>query len=117
MLVTVFTETPDNVSISQPSEIGPLVEGQTYGIRCDIVNVAPVRNLSLYCYKGDDVVFTRTFDDIRVGPVNQSAVVKLMAHRDDHGTEIWCEAKMNFLPGPDVPSILSQRRELNVLCK
>lgn len=113
-----LTETPDSVSMSEPSQTGPLVEGENYRMQCDIVNVAPVRNLSVHWHKGNEVFYTETFNESSVYPVNKSSVLDLTAHRDDNGTQIWCEAKLNFWPtGPNVPSIQSQSHEPNVLCK
>lgn len=107
--------------MSELSQTGPLVEGKNYGMQCDIVNVAPLRNLSVNWHKGKEVFYTETFNEsgiYPVYPVNASSVLNLMAHRDDNGTQIWCEAKLNFWPtGPNVPSTQSQSHEANVLCK
>uniref|UniRef100_A0AAX7V518 Ig-like domain-containing protein n=1 Tax=Astatotilapia calliptera TaxID=8154 RepID=A0AAX7V518_ASTCA len=60
-------------------------EGQQFAIQCDIVNVAPAKNLSV---------------------VYKSSVLTLTAHRDDDGAEIWCEAKLNLWPDEQGPPLV-----------
>ncbi|XP_070703581.1 hemicentin-1 [Pempheris klunzingeri] len=115
LTVTVY-KTPDSVSLSPPSQMGPLVEGQKYRMQCDIVDVAPVRNLSVYWHKGNEIFHSDTFDETTLLPVNKSSIFDWTAHRDDNGSQIWCEAKLNFEPEvPNLPSNLSKSQELIVL--
>lgn len=109
---------PDSVSMSHLSQMVPMVEGQTYRMQCDIVNVAPVRNLSVNWHKGNKVFYTQTFDESHQTPVNMTSVYNLTAHRDDNGAQIWCEAKLKFEPtAPNPPAIQSNSHEMNVQCK
>lgn len=109
---------PDNVRMSSLRELGPLIEGEKYPLQCDILNVAPARNLSVHWHKGNEVFYKETFQDHGVDPVTMTSVVNLTAHRDDNGTQICCEAILDFWPiGPKLPSIQSERHEVNVLCK
>lgn len=108
---------PDSVSMSI-SQAGPLVEGTSYRLLCDILNVAPVGILSVRWHKGSKVFHTETFNKSTVRPDNRSSSVRLLAERDDNGTMIWCEAKLNFGPtGPDIIPTKSQPHEVIVLCK
>lgn len=108
---------PDSVSMSM-SQPGPLVEGQQYPIQCDVLNVAPVGILSVHWHKGSEVFHNETFKGSTVFPENRSSSVSLLASRDDNGTLIWCEAKLNFGPtGPDIIPTKSQPHEVVVLCK
>ncbi|XP_045888380.1 hemicentin-2-like isoform X2 [Micropterus dolomieu] len=112
--VTVY-KMPDSVSMSHLSQMVPMVEGQTYLMQCDIVNVAPVRNLSVNWHKGNKVFYTQTFDESHLTPVNKTSVYSLTAHRDDNGAQIWCEAKLKFEPtAPNPPAIQSNSHEMNV---
>lgn len=96
----------------------PLIEGKKYSVRCDVTNVAPVRNLRVSWHKGNKVFDTQTFDDSSTLPVNKSPVTSLTAERDDDGTEIWCEAKLMFEPtAPTLPSSRSNSVKVQVLCK
>lgn len=111
--VTVYN-LPESVSISQPSEMGPMVEGKQYRMQCDIVNVKPLRNLTVHWHKGNKIIATDTFDQSSPSfPVNTSSFYDLTAQRGDNGTEIWCDAKLDFLP--DLHTIHSKSREVIVL--
>ncbi|XP_040917730.1 leucine-rich repeats and immunoglobulin-like domains protein 1 isoform X2 [Toxotes jaculatrix] len=95
--VTVY-KTPDSVSLSQLSEMGPMVEGRMYRMQCDIAEVAPAKNLSVYWYKGNEISFTDAFSEPSASPVNKSSFYNVIPKSGDNGTQIWCEAKLNFLP-------------------
>lgn len=86
-------------------------------MRCDVLNVAPVKHLFLHWYKGNTLINTSVFDDPTVRPVNTSAAVTLLAHGDDDGSSIWCEAVMYFYwQGADSPTSRSQAYKMDVLC-
>ncbi|CAB1454198.1 unnamed protein product [Pleuronectes platessa] len=112
--VTVY-KMPDSVSMPQPSPSGSMAEGEKRRLRCDVTNVAPARNLSVLFHKGNKIVSTNTFSVASLEPVNVSAVYDLIAHKDDNGARIWCEAKLNFLtPGLQNTSKLSAPQEVIV---
>lgn len=95
-----------------------VVEGQAYSMQCDIVNVAPVSNLSVRWHKGNHMFHTDSFIDSTLYPLNKSSSISLIAHRDDNGTQIWCEAELDFKPtGPVLPATQSAPREVIVQCK
>ncbi|XP_030592672.1 intercellular adhesion molecule 1-like [Archocentrus centrarchus] len=111
--VNLLDEMPDSVSLKN---LNSMVEGQQYAIQCDIVNVAPARYLSVLWHKGNKILSPETFDESRPSPVNKSSVLNLIAHRDNDGTEIWCEAKLNLWPeaqGP--PTMPSKSHSVTVL--
>ncbi|XP_034750323.1 hemicentin-1-like [Etheostoma cragini] len=113
--VTVY-KMPDSVSMSQPSQTGPMVEGKKYRMQCDIVNVAPVGNLSVYWHKGNEIIYTEAFNKTSPSPANAASVFNLTAQRSDNGTQIWCEAKLEFSPSvPNLTAIRSKSHELVVL--
>ncbi|XP_030591989.1 intercellular adhesion molecule 1-like [Archocentrus centrarchus] len=101
--VTVY-KMPDSVSLKH---FNSMVEGQQYSIQCDIVNVAPARNLYVLWHKGNKVLLSQNFDESRPSPVNKSSVFNVTAHRDNDGTEIWCEAKLNLWPEKQGPPMMS----------
>lgn len=114
----VLTEPPDNLLISVTNSRLPVVEGNNYDVRCDVINVAPVGNLRVSWYKGDHVFHTQTFDDSTVYPANKSSVISLVANRNESGTDIWCEAKLVFEPtAPILPSSRSNPVSVTVMCK
>uniref|UniRef100_A0A669D379 Ig-like domain-containing protein n=1 Tax=Oreochromis niloticus TaxID=8128 RepID=A0A669D379_ORENI len=97
--VTVY-KMPDSVSLKN---LRTVEEGQQFAIQCDIVNVAPARNLSVLWHKGKKILSSQTFDESSPSPVSKSSVLTLTAHRDDDGAEIWCEAKLNLWPQEQGP--------------
>ncbi|KAM9843940.1 vascular cell adhesion protein 1-like [Aulostomus maculatus] len=106
---------PDSVSLSPSSPMGPMVEGEEYQMTCDIVNVAPARNLTVSWLIGQKVVHIQTFHDASSSPVNVSSVLLLPAHRDHHGGKICCQAGLNFEPPELKPLMMSsQPRVLTV---
>ncbi|XP_060945579.1 hemicentin-1-like isoform X2 [Limanda limanda] len=111
--VTVY-KMPESVSMPQPSQPSAMVEGEKRVLKCDVTNVAPARNLSVLFHKGNKIVSTETFSDSSLEPVNVSSVYHLIAHRDDNGARIWCEAKLT-LTGLQDTSKLSAPQEVIVL--
>lgn len=107
----------DTVSMSQPTETGSMVEGQKYRMQCDVTNVAPARNLTVQWHKGNKIIYEDTFTEASSAPVNKSSIFELTAHRDDNGTSVWCEAKLNFPQSEPNLSLPSKQRMVTVLCK
>lgn len=105
---------PDKVSLS--GHAGPLVQDREYEMRCDVFNVAPVKNLLVHWYKGNTIISTHTFDDLTVYPVNKSSAITLLADRGDHGMLIWCEATMSIWLRTELPANRSQAYKMEVLC-
>uniref|UniRef100_A0A673C4S5 Ig-like domain-containing protein n=1 Tax=Sphaeramia orbicularis TaxID=375764 RepID=A0A673C4S5_9TELE len=116
--ITVY-QMPQSVSLSQSNQDNPMVEGKKYQMRCDIVNVAPSRNLSVYWHKGDKIIHIDTFSNVSsLQPLNQSSAFELTAGREDNGSRIWCEAALNFGPsGPDLPPMESKSHDMIVQCE
>uniref|UniRef100_A0A3Q3QZL9 Ig-like domain-containing protein n=2 Tax=Monopterus albus TaxID=43700 RepID=A0A3Q3QZL9_MONAL len=111
--VTVY-KTPDSVSLS--GQTGPMEEGKQYLMQCDVANVAPASNLYVYWHKGKERFNIGTFNDTTPTPVNRSSTVTLTAHRDHDGTQIWCEARLHFMPtAPDTPAVPSKSHKMIVL--
>lgn len=107
--VTVY-RMPDSVSLAQPHET-VMLEGQEYNVQCSIINVAPVRNLSVQWYKGNKVFHVDNAFDETPLPVNKISVTNHVAHRDDDGAQIWCEAKLL----QDLPPVRSESQKMIVL--
>ncbi|XP_049416449.1 intercellular adhesion molecule 1-like isoform X2 [Epinephelus fuscoguttatus] len=113
--VTVY-KMPDSVSMTRPGQLGSMIEGETYRMRCDIVNVAPVANVSVHWYKGDQIIYTEKREGSTPFPDNISSAFDLTAQRGDNGTQFWCEAKLDLSPSvPNMPTVLSEPQEVTVL--
>lgn len=109
------TEMPDKVLIS--GHDNPLVQDRNYEMRCDVLNVAPVKNLFLHWYKGNTLINISVFNEPAAHPVNASAAITLLADGGDHGRSILCEAVMYFSRhGAKRLASRSQAYKMEVLC-
>ncbi|XP_067426373.1 intercellular adhesion molecule 5 [Thunnus thynnus] len=107
MPVITLYKTPDNVSISD-SYNDVMVEGIERQLTCDIINVAPVRNLTVKWYRGNEIVETQTFNDSTVTPMNVSSTLRIIPGRADDGAHFRCEAELHLGPkGPELIPITS----------
>ncbi|GAA6218120.1 intercellular adhesion molecule 1-like isoform X1 [Lates japonicus] len=115
-LPVIVYKKPKDVVMFHPSPKGPMVEGKDYPINCDIVDVAPARNLSLCLHNENKILECQSFAQPHLLPGIISSVFDLTAHRNLDGTQIWCEAEQNFSPqGPKLPWIKSKPLEVVVL--
>lgn len=99
------------------SHWGPMEEGQPYDLQCDAVDVVPTADLVVIWHKGDEIL-----DDSRFSSASNNAtwLTRLTPHRDDDGSEMWCEVIMHLLPtgqGHRDPAVKSERRKLTVRCE
>ncbi|XP_065110139.1 vascular cell adhesion protein 1-like [Paramisgurnus dabryanus] len=105
--VTVY-KTPDNVSINTVDR--PMIEGSQYQLQCDIVNVAPVKNLIVKWFKGETEVKSETFNNTMKTPVNETSTLEITANRSDNGTQYRCEAELNLgAKGPQPPPKMTSK--------
>ncbi|XDV12630.1 hypothetical protein PO909_001246 [Leuciscus waleckii] len=106
--VTIY-KTPDSVSISTVNHNGPMMERNQYELQCDVLNVAPVQNLTVNWYKGQTLVDQTIFTDTIKTPVNKTSKLLIRPDRADDGAQYWCEAKLELgeegpQPPPTAPS-------------
>ncbi|XP_029914521.1 hemicentin-1-like isoform X2 [Myripristis murdjan] len=113
VLQVVLYTFPDKVTIS--SNAGPdglMNEGKTYHFTCNIQKVAPVRNLAMKWYKGETLIKTDYFDNLKKEPVNQPAVLTFIPSRDDNNVQVRCEAHLDL--GPETPHLSATSPEYSV---
>ena len=113
------TETPDSVSISTVNHNGPMMEGNQYELQCDVLNVAPVQNLTVNWYKGQTLVDQTIFTDTIKTPVSKTSKLLIRPDRADDGAQYWCEAKLELgEEGPQPPPTApSEHISITVYCK
>lgn len=70
----------------------------------------------VHWYQGNEIITKATFDELAVRPVNISAVLSLIPHRDHNGSVIWCEAEMDLGKETHLPAIQSEAHRMEVLC-
>ncbi|KAL0992893.1 hypothetical protein UPYG_G00100640 [Umbra pygmaea] len=116
VLPVIVYKTPDSVSISPLSHSGPMVEGNQYQLQCNIQNVAPLKNLVVKWYKGNESIDTKTYrDPNKKKPVNKSLTLNITASRDDDGAQFRCEAELHLGPeGPQTPPTVTSEL-LNII--
>ncbi|XP_056108692.1 intercellular adhesion molecule 5 [Rhinichthys klamathensis goyatoka] len=105
----IVYKTPDSVSISTVNHTGPMMEGNQYELQCDVLNVAPVQNLTVNWYKGQTLVDQTIFTDTIHTPVSKTSKLLIRPDRADDGAQYWCEAKLELgeegpQPPPEVTS-------------
>ncbi|XP_034566554.1 intercellular adhesion molecule 5 [Notolabrus celidotus] len=100
--VTLY-KTPDIVLVSAIGS-GPMLEGKDFPLTCDVMNVAPVQNLKLKWYRGDEIVDTKTFKNPTVTPVNLTYPLSIISKRDYNGAAFRCVAELHFGPEGPVPT-------------
>nr|XP_029477393.1 intercellular adhesion molecule 1-like isoform X5 [Oncorhynchus nerka] len=113
ILPVILYMTPDSVSISPLGHSGPMMEGKEYQLQCDIQNIAPLQNLVVRWYKGNETIETQTFNDSTKELVNMSSTITITHRRDEGEVEYRCEAELDLGPEGPKPSALSSK-PLNV---
>lgn len=113
----MFLEFPENVTIrSSAGPTGVMNEGTQYHLECVVHDVAPVRNLTLRWYKGNETIDIKTFDSDTKEPVDETSVLTFVPSRHDNGVQLRCEAEMQL--GPNGPHYLfSEYYPVTVNCK
>uniref|UniRef100_A0A4W6FY94 Ig-like domain-containing protein n=1 Tax=Lates calcarifer TaxID=8187 RepID=A0A4W6FY94_LATCA len=106
--ITLY-KTPDLVSVTAPHD-GPMVENTESKLICKITNVAPVQNLTVKWYKGNEVVWTETFKNLSVTPVNVTSTLKVTPTKEYDGARFKCDAELHLGPnGPEqIPATSSE---------
>ncbi|XP_073713090.1 cell adhesion molecule 2-like [Misgurnus anguillicaudatus] len=101
--ITVY-KTPDSVSINTVNHTGPMIEGSQYELQCDIMNVAPCKNLTVKWFKEETEVKTETFDNTTKSSVTATSTLNITANRSDNKAQYRCEAELELgADGPQPP--------------
>ncbi|XP_071389514.1 intercellular adhesion molecule 5 [Centroberyx affinis] len=112
--LTVY-KNPESVIMFPISSVHPVVEGTQYQIQCDIINVAPVQNLTVRWYQGNENIRTVSFTNTTKKPVSESSILTLSLSREDNGAQFRCEAQLDLGPQePQLPTVSSETQTLSV---
>uniref|UniRef100_A0A4W5Q115 Ig-like domain-containing protein n=1 Tax=Hucho hucho TaxID=62062 RepID=A0A4W5Q115_9TELE len=108
VLPVILYKTPDSMSISVLSHSGPIVEGTKYQLQCDIQNIAPLRNLVVKWYKGNEPLDNVSYSNASKTPEDVSPTLMIIPSRDDDGAQYRCRAELDLGPeGPQPPLIMT----------
>ncbi|XP_032443245.1 hemicentin-2-like [Xiphophorus hellerii] len=104
---------PENISISSSIESSEeMTENVEYSFTCSILNIAPVQNLTVRWYKGNQVIYSENLTNSTKHPTNQTSIFRFTPTRQDDRTTIRCEAHMDL--GPEGPQFNASSRELSI---
>ncbi|XP_034769519.2 vascular cell adhesion protein 1-like isoform X1 [Acipenser ruthenus] len=93
----VIYKYPENVSLIAPDF---MKIGEESNITCQVLDVAPIRYLSVKLYKGDEQLGNRSFTHSSTRfPVNESIPFPVTPTRADNGVEYTCVAELKLGPG------------------
>ncbi|TKS92109.1 Hemicentin-2 [Collichthys lucidus] len=109
------SKTPDSVSIRLAGNLSSVVEESEFQLQCDIINVAPARNLTVLWYKGNETIKSDTNDSLQVtgclpkhsrdcdinairSALNVSSTISITLNREHSGAEFRCMAKLDLEP-------------------
>ncbi|XP_076850152.1 vascular cell adhesion protein 1-like [Brachyhypopomus gauderio] len=97
-LPVIVYKKPDNVSISLVNTTGPVVEGGSYQLKCDIQNVTPVHSVIVNWYKGRTLVKTDNEPSRETvkAPGNKNVSLLISPNRADDGAQYSCEAVLDL---------------------
>jgi hypothetical protein len=97
---------------------GPMVEGTQYQLQCDIQNIAPLQNLVVKWYKGNEPLDHVTYSTVSKTPVDVSATLMISPSRDDDGAQYRCRAELDLGPeGPQPHPTVTSLISITVHCK
>uniref|UniRef100_A0A673YFY5 Ig-like domain-containing protein n=1 Tax=Salmo trutta TaxID=8032 RepID=A0A673YFY5_SALTR len=116
VLPVILYKTPDSISISVLRHSGAMVEGTEYQLQCDIQNMAPLQNLVVKWYKGNEPLDHVTYSNVSKTPVDVSATLMISPSRHDDGAQYRCRAELDLGPeGPQPhPTVTSEPLSITV---
>ncbi|XP_071241859.1 intercellular adhesion molecule 2-like [Salvelinus alpinus] len=114
VLPVILYKTPDSVFISVLRHSGPMVEGTEYQLQCDIQNIAPLQNLVVKWYKGNELLDNVTYSNVSKTPVDVSATLMIIPSRHDDGAQYRCRAELDLGPEGPQPPLIMTSEPLNI---
>ncbi|KAL2086510.1 hypothetical protein ACEWY4_017569 [Coilia grayii] len=120
--ITIY-KNPDRVTARLIYHSGPLVEGEQYGLECKVQSVAPVSNLTVTWFRGDQEVeqqsdYTQfSIEGVQSKDVTVRTNLTIRASREDHEASYSCAAKLDLNTAEPIPDTRSKITQLEVLYK
>uniref|UniRef100_A0A096M6S3 Intercellular adhesion molecule 5 n=1 Tax=Poecilia formosa TaxID=48698 RepID=A0A096M6S3_POEFO len=87
---SIFRTTfPENISISSSIESSEeMRENEEYILTCSILNIAPVQNLTVRWYQGNQIIYSENLTNSTKKPTNQTSIFRFTPTRQDDRTTI-----------------------------
>ncbi|XP_062388823.1 vascular cell adhesion protein 1-like isoform X2 [Sardina pilchardus] len=104
--ITLF-KSPEVLSIRYQNHSQPVVDGNDYTLVCEILNIAPVKNLVVNWYKEmqtneknrSSMVHEEQFsENTNKRPQNVSSTILINANKSENGVQYWCKATLRLGP-------------------
>lgn len=96
-LPVVVYKMPDSVSLKD-KDPSPKITGRLYTFLCNVENVAPIQNLTVRWFRGEELLSEMTKDqEIHKEPLSMSYVLEKYFSEEDDGKKYRCEAGLDFL--------------------
>lgn len=95
---------------------GPLLAGQSYTLECAVQGVAPVKNLKVTFYKGQELLAQRNSTRGEKKPVDEIFTFSFNASEEDDGAIYRCYAHLD-LKVQQIPGTVSQSLLATVHCE
>lgn len=110
-----LSETPE-LKLSFPH---PIYDESDYELRCEARNVAPVQNLRVTWFTGNQTLRTDTFNESSVTPVNVTSTLNITTDKKLKGQVFGCKAELDLGPlEPEFqPPTQLLEAPLDVLCR
>ncbi|XP_077695061.1 intercellular adhesion molecule 5 [Eretmochelys imbricata] len=87
---------PERVGLERIPE---LERGRAYNLTCRVLNVAPVRHLTVTLRQGGRTLHTETFQNrTRAAADNVTVTHEIIPQRQDHGQEVTCHSALDLRP-------------------
>ncbi|KAL2086508.1 hypothetical protein ACEWY4_017567 [Coilia grayii] len=120
LAITIY-KNPDRVTARLIDHSGALVEGEQYSLECEVQSVAPVRNLTVTWFRGDQEVeqqsnytqFSIEGDQSKDVTVRTNLTIR--ASREEHQAYYSCAAKLDLNTTEPIPDTRSNIAQLEVL--
>ncbi|XP_017284891.1 hemicentin-1-like isoform X2 [Kryptolebias marmoratus] len=114
-LVLIVSAFPESISISSSSE-SEMTEGVESALICNISNIAPVKNLIVWWYKGDTIIHQKNISEsTTINPTNLSPHHYFTPTRHDSNTTLRCDAYMDL--GPEGPNFTASSQKYHTEVK
>lgn len=113
----VLIENPESVNMYPARHVKSVVEGTPYELQCDVLDVAPVRNLTVTWYKDNQTVKTDTFNSTTKEAEDVSSTLTFNISRGGSGAQFRCEAQLDLGPYGPQPPVISETHSISVHCE